>query len=156
MPETSEKSLLRIDRLSVRFTIREGLLHQRRVTVKAVSGVSLALNRGDVLGLVGESGCGKTTLGRAIVGLAPVTSGRIDFDGQNIVGLTGRKARERAQRIQLIFQDPYSSLHPRKTVRDAVGVGLKLHGLAKGLDIDEQVLTMLKRVGFSFDHMYRY
>ena len=125
-------------------------------TVKAVNGLSFELDRGDVFGLVGESGCGKTTLGRAVVGLAPVTEGDIYFNDRNIVGLGGRDAYERARRIQLIFQDPYSSLHPRKTVCDLVGVGLKLHGLAQGYQIDEQVLAMLKRVGFSLEHMYRY
>jgi len=105
---------------------------------------------------VGESGCGKTTLGRAVVGLAPVTSGQIYFNSHSIVGLSGRKAYERARHIQLIFQDPYASLHPRKTVSDLVGVGLKLHHLAAGYEIDEKVLAMLKRVGFSLEHMYRY
>jgi len=147
---------LRIKDLHVHFPIREGFLMQHHATVKAVNGLGLVLNRGDVFGLVGESGCGKTTLGRAIVGLAPVTGGEIYLNGQSIVGLRGRQAYERARRIQLIFQDPYSSLHPRKTVRDLVGVGLKLHGLASGHAIDERVLTMLQRVGFSLEHLYRY
>jgi oligopeptide/dipeptide ABC transporter ATP-binding protein len=129
---------------------------QHQATVKAVNGLGFQLNRGDVFGLVGESGCGKTTLGRAVVGLAPVTSGKIYFNSHSIVGLSGRKAYERARHIQLIFQDPYASLHPRKTVSDLVGVGLKLHHLAAGYEIDEKVLAMLKRVGFSLEHMYRY
>jgi oligopeptide/dipeptide ABC transporter ATP-binding protein len=148
--------LLRIEDLHVHFPIREGALLQQHATVKAVNGISLKLDRGDVFGLVGESGCGKTTLGRAVVGLAPVTRGEIYFDGQNIVGLRGREAYRRARHIQLIFQDPFSSLHPRKTVCDLVGVGLKLHGLAEGYRIDEKVLAMLKRVGFDVEHMYRY
>jgi oligopeptide/dipeptide ABC transporter ATP-binding protein len=148
--------LLRITDLHVHFPIREGILMHHRATVKAVNGLSFRLNRGDVFGLVGESGCGKTTLGRAVVGLAPVTAGEINFKDQNIVGLSGRRAFERARHIQLIFQDPYSSLHPRKTVCDLVGVGLKLHGLAEGYQIDEKVLAMLKRVGFSVEHLYRY
>ena len=151
-----DQTLLRIKDLHVHFPIREGFLMHRHATVRAVNGLSFVLHRGDVFGLVGESGCGKTTLGRAIVGLAPVTDGEIDFNGQSIVGLRGREAYERARRIQLIFQDPYSSLHPRKTVCDLVGVGLKLHGLAQGHAIDEKVLNMLKRVGFSLEHLYRY
>ena len=150
------KTLLRIESLHVHFPIQEGLLKRQHATVKAVNGISFALTRGDVFGLVGESGCGKTTLGRAVVGLAPVTSGDIYFNGQRIVGLSGRAAYERARHIQLIFQDPYSSLHPRKTVCDLVGVGLKLHDLAEGYEIDERVLAMLNRVGFSIEHMYRY
>jgi oligopeptide/dipeptide ABC transporter ATP-binding protein len=129
---------------------------QHHATVKAVNGLGFELSRGDVFGLVGESGCGKTTLGRAVVGLAPVTSGQIYFNRHSIVGLSGREAYERARHIQLIFQDPYASLHPRKTVSDLVGVGLKLHHLATGYEIDEKVLAMLKRVGFSLEHMYRY
>jgi oligopeptide/dipeptide ABC transporter ATP-binding protein len=156
MTETDKQALLEIRNLRVHFTLREGLLQRRRGAVQAVNGVSLTLAKGDVFGLVGESGCGKTTLGRAVVGLAPVLAGEIQFAGESVVGLTGREAKERARRIQLIFQDPYSSLHPRKTVRDLVGVGLKLHNLAHGYDIDDQVLAILGRVGLGLDHLYRY
>jgi oligopeptide/dipeptide ABC transporter ATP-binding protein len=148
--------LLEITDLRVHFALREGLLGRGRTVVQAINGVSLALRRGEVFGLVGESGCGKTTLGRAVVGLAPVLTGDIRFAGQTVVGLTGRAARERARRIQLIFQDPYSSLHPRKTVRDLVGAGIRLHDLARGYEIDEQVLLMLEGVGLGLDHLYRY
>ena len=148
--------LLKIDGLHVHFPIREGLLRRTKAVVRAVNGVDLALEKGEVFGLVGESGCGKTTLGKAMVGLAPATKGTIEFDGKSLVGLTGAAALERARRVQLIFQDPYSSLHPRKTVRDLVGVGLELHKLARGYRIDELVLEMLDRVGFSLEHMYRY
>jgi peptide/nickel transport system ATP-binding protein/oligopeptide transport system ATP-binding protein len=150
------KTLLCIEDLHVHFPLREGMLTRQHATVKAVNGISFTLARGDVFGLVGESGCGKTTLGRSVVGLSPVTSGDIFFNGQRIVGLTGKEAYDRARHIQLIFQDPYSSLHPRKTVCDLVGVGLKLHDMAEGYEVDEKVLDMLKRVGFSIEHMYRY
>ncbi|MFB3819772.1 MAG: ABC transporter ATP-binding protein [Candidatus Methylomirabilales bacterium] len=148
--------LLDIRDLRVHFPLKEGLLRRRRLAVQAVERVSLSLTRGEVFGLVGESGCGKTTLGRAVVGLAPVTSGEIRFGGESVVGLAGRAAKQRARRIQLIFQDPYASLHPRKTVRDLVGVGLRLHGLARGYEVDEQVLAMLEAVGLGLDHLYRY
>ena len=154
--KASGRPLLRIKDLHVHFAIREGLLSRHYTTVKAVSGVNLVLPRGEVFGLVGESGCGKTTLGRAVVGLAPVTDGEIYFNGHSLVGLSGRKARDRARHVQLIFQDPYSALHPRKTVCELVGVGLKLHGLAEGYEIDEQVLAMLERIGFGIEHLYRY
>jgi len=150
------ETLLQIRNLHVNFHIREGFLMHHQATVKAVNGLSLVLNRGDAFGLVGESGCGKTTLGRAVVGLAPVSEGEIYFSGRSIVGLRGRAAYQRARHVQLIFQDPYSSLHPRKTVRDLVGLGLKLHGLAEGYEIDEKVLAMLRRVGFNLEHLYRY
>jgi oligopeptide/dipeptide ABC transporter ATP-binding protein len=159
IPETANKDnslLLDINDLHVHFPIREGILHRHLSTVKAVNGVSLELNRGEVFGLVGESGCGKTTLGRAVVGLAPITSGSIVFNEKSIIGLTGQEAKERARHIQLIFQDPHASLHPRKTACALVGVGLKLHGLADGYEIDEQVLAMLRRVGFNAEHLYRY
>lgn len=149
-------ALLEIRDLQVHFPIKEGLLKRRRATVKAVNGVNLELAQGEVFGLVGESGCGKTSLGRAVVGLAPITSGEIDFDGKSLVGLNPQESTERARRVQLIFQDPYSSLHPRKTVCDLVGVGLKLHGLAQGYEIDRAVLKMLQQVGFNPEHMYRY
>jgi oligopeptide/dipeptide ABC transporter ATP-binding protein len=154
--ENSTQPLLRINDLHVHFPILEGILRRHRSTVKAVNGVSLKLNQGQVFGLVGESGCGKTTLGRAVVGLAPIKSGSIVFNEKSIVGLTGQKSKERARHIQLIFQDPHASLHPRKTVCDLVGIGLKLHGLADGYKIDEQVLAMLRRVGFNAEHLYRY
>jgi oligopeptide/dipeptide ABC transporter ATP-binding protein len=156
MVESGTQPLLEIRDLKVHFALREGLLRKGRAVVQAVSGVSLTLSRGEVFGLVGESGCGKTTLGRAVVGLAPVLAGEIRYAGESLVGLTGRAAKERARRIQLIFQDPYASLHPRKTVRDLVGVGLKLHGLATGYEIDERVLAVLEGVGLGLDHLYRY
>ena len=115
-------ALLEIRDLMVHFVLRDGMLRKGRAVVQAVSGVSLELARGEVFGLVGESGCGKTTLGKAVVGLAPVLSGEIRLAGDSIIGLTGAAAKARARRIQLIFQDPYASLHPRKTVRDLVGV----------------------------------
>ena len=148
--------LLDIRDLMVHFVLRDGMLQKGRAVVQAVSGVSLALARGEVFGLVGESGCGKTTLGKAVVGLAPVLSGEIRLAGDSVIGLTGAAAKARARRIQLIFQDPYASLHPRKTVRDLVGVGLKIHGLARGYQIDEQVLAILEEVGLGLDHLYRY
>ncbi len=156
MQSNGNGPLLEIRDLKVHFALREGLFRRGRAVVQAVNGVSLTLPRGEVFGLVGESGCGKTTLGRAVVGLAPVLSGEIRFAGESILGLTGKAAKERARRIQLIFQDPYSSLHPRKIVRDLVGVGLTLHGLAKGYEIDERVLHVLEGVGLGLDHLYRY
>ena len=152
----TDGKLLTVDNLHVHFPIREGLIRRRRSILKAINGVSLTLQHGEVFGLVGESGCGKTTLGRAAVGLAPITRGNIYYNGKSIVGLTGSEAKERAKHIQLIFQDPHSSLHPRKTVCDLVGVGLKLHGMANGYEIDEKVLAMLMQVGFNVEHLYRY
>ncbi len=155
-PRGGAEPLLMVRDLRVHFPVREGLFGRRSGAVQAVSGVSLQLDRGEVFGLVGESGCGKTTLGRAVVGLAPVLTGEIRFAGQSVIGLTGPAARERARHIQLIFQDPYASLHPRKTVRDLVGAGLRLHNLARGYEVDERVLAILEKVGLGLDHLYRY
>lgn len=154
MPPTP--NLLTIDQLHVHFPIREGMLHRVQAHVKAVNGVSMTLRQGEVFGLVGESGCGKTTLGRSLLGLTPIKSGEILFHQRSLVGMTELPMVERSLLIQLLFQDPYSSLHPRKVVRDLVGEGLELHGLAKGTEIDARVLGMLERVGLSIDHLYRY
>ena len=154
--DASHKPLLELADLHVYFPLRGGLLMRTQATVKAVNGVSLTLRQGEVFGLVGESGCGKTTLGRAVVGLAPVTHGGIVYKQRSLVGLKGLEARERAKYIQLIFQDPYASLHPRKKVRELVGEGLRINKLAQGAAVDEQVLSMLVRVGLGVDHLYRY
>ena len=157
VPEQSgELPILKLTDLNVHFPIRDGLLNRSRHTVKAVGGVNLELWPGESMGLVGESGCGKTSLGRAVVGLAPVTSGQVEFKGRSLVGLNSQQAFERAKMVQLIFQDPYSSLHPRKTVRDLVGIGLKLHQDAQSHEVDRIVLDMLQKVGFGLEHMYRY
>jgi oligopeptide/dipeptide ABC transporter ATP-binding protein len=148
--------ILKIKDLRVHFPIREGFLQKQIATVKAVDGVSFNLKKGEVFGLVGESGCGKTTIGRAMVGLAPITSGEVHFKEKRLTDLSQNEMLDRAKHIQLIFQDPHSSLHPRKTVAQLVGIGLKIHKLAQGFEVDEQVLSMLERVGFKSEHMFRY
>jgi oligopeptide/dipeptide ABC transporter ATP-binding protein len=148
--------LLEIEDLHVHFPLRGGLLMRTHATVKAVNGVSLSLMHGEVLGLVGESGCGKTTLGRTIVGLAPVTSGTIRFQNRDLVGAARQLVENLARKIQLIFQDPYASLHPRKQVRDLVGEGLRINNLAEGEAVDRRCLDMLQKVGLGVDHLYRY
>jgi oligopeptide transport system ATP-binding protein len=150
------ETLLDIRDLHVKFPLRSGLLMRTHATVHAVSGVSVNVKRGEVLGLVGESGCGKTTLGRAVVGLAPTSGGSIDFDGQELAGKDRDDVEGLAKKIQLIFQDPYSSLHPRKMVRDLVGEGLILNGIASGAEVDRLTLAMLQRVGLGVEHLYRF
>ncbi len=150
--------LLEIEKLHVHFALRGGALMRTQATVKALNGVDLTLRQGEIFGLVGESGCGKTTLGRALVGLAPVTSGSIRFKGEDLIDgrRNGDGDEKWALKIQLIFQDPYASLHPRKQVRDLVGEGLHINGLAKNHEIDRRSLEMLERVGLGVDHLYRY
>ena len=153
--DSNPSSLLEVKDLHVYFPIRGGVMRRQLHTVKAVSGVSLNLAQGEVLGLVGESGCGKTTLGRALVGLAPMTSGRVFFNAKELHHQNG-KSSNHAMKMQLIFQDPYSSLHPRKQVRDLVGEGLLINGLARVEELDEKVLDILEKVGLGVDHLYRY
>ncbi len=148
--------VLEVDDLHVHFPLRGGLLMRTQALVQALNGVSLQVHAREVLGLVGESGCGKTTLGRAVVGLAPITSGTIRFKGRDQAEASAQEVRERAVKIQLIFQDPYASLHPRKQVRDLVGEGLEINRLAAGDEVDRVILAMLEKVGLGVDHLYRY
>ena len=155
-PAGNPPPVLEVEDLHVHFPLRGGLLMRTQATVHALSGVSMAIRAGEVFGLVGESGCGKTTLGRAVVGLAPVTRGTIRFKGLDQRAAGARRADGRALKIQLIFQDPYGSLHPRKQVRDLVGEGLKINRLATGDEVDRRTLAMLEKVGLGTDHLYRY
>ncbi len=141
--------------LAKHFPVSQGLFSRPRV-VRAVDGVSLSVRRGETLALVGESGCGKSTLGRLILRLIEPTSGEILLDGRNITRLTERALRPLRRRMQIVFQDPFSSLNPRMTVRDIVGEGIVLHRLAKGAACDERVASLLARVGLREDQLDRY
>ena len=148
--------LLQVRDVKTHFPVRGGLLGRVRGTVKAVDGVSFDVKRGETLGLVGESGCGKSTLGRTLLRLIDPTAGSIRFEGQELTGLSQRELRPLRRRMQLIFQDPYSSLNPRMTVRDIVGEPFAIHGLAKGREREEKVLALLDLMGLSREAMERY
>ncbi|MGI9334738.1 MAG: ABC transporter ATP-binding protein [Gammaproteobacteria bacterium] len=148
--------LIEIRDLRVRFPIKKGGIFARAHWLEALGGVNLDILSGEVFGLVGESGCGKTTLGRALVGIAPIAEGTISFEGKPLVSDTSAEALERARKIQLVFQDPYSSLHPRKKVRDLIGEGLEIHDEAQGVEVDERCLEQLEKVGLGRDHLYRF
>jgi peptide/nickel transport system ATP-binding protein len=140
--------LLSVEDLKVYFPIRSGLVFERKVgDIKAVDGVSFELARGETLGLVGESGCGKTTVGRAVLRLYEPTGGRIVFEGNDIAALSEKEMRSLRRRMQMVFQDPYSSLNPRQNVGNIVGEPLRVHGLARGRDVEEQVQHLLDVVG---------
>ncbi|WP_309479510.1 ABC transporter ATP-binding protein [Brevibacillus agri] len=124
--------------------------------VKSVDDISFSIRKGKTLGLVGESGSGKSTLGRTIVGLYPPTSGSVVFDGTDLAEAKGGKRREIDRRMQLIFQDPQSSLNPRMRVGDIIAEGIEAHGLAKGREKTEQVRQLLEKVGLHPDHARRY
>ena len=126
------------------------------ILVQAVSGVDITIQQGKTLGLIGESGCGKSTLGRAILRLHEPTSGAIEFDGVNVISLDAEAMKEMRQQMQIIFQDPYASLNPRKTVRQIIGQPLKIHGKVSDAEVDERVKEMMERVGLKVGHMNRY
>jgi oligopeptide transport system ATP-binding protein len=149
--------LLRVQDLTKRFPVRGGLLRRVVDQVHAVDGVSFELQAGETLGVVGESGCGKSTTGRCILRLIEPTSGQVWFDGQDVTAMGTAQLRALARQMQIIFQDPYASLNPRMTVGAIVGEGLVIHGLAKGAaEIEDRVATLLQKVGLSKDHMRRY
>jgi oligopeptide/dipeptide ABC transporter ATP-binding protein len=132
--------------LSVHFQVRRGLAGKGG-TVQALDGVDLSIMPGETLGVVGESGCGKTTLSRALLQLVPATSGSVTFAGQPISGLRAKAMKPLRRNMQLISQDPMNSLDPRMTVRQLVAEGLRIHRLARGADLDERVARILASVG---------
>ncbi len=149
--------LLVVTDLVKHFPIRSGIVIDREVArVRAVDGVSLTLNEGETLGLVGESGCGKSTLCRVIVQLTQPTSGSVSFLGEELVGRSRKDLRKMRRQMQMIFQDPFASLNPRKRVGQIVGDPLELHGLAKGSALKLRVQELLDRVGLNPEHYNRY
>ncbi len=138
------------------YPVLGGVFLKEIAAVKAVDGVSLDIRRGETLGLVGESGCGKTTLGRALLRLEEPTAGRIIYNGENILEYDARRMRELRRRIQIIFQDPFSSLNPRKTISHIIGEPLLVHGVKKRSERERRVLDILNIVGLRKDQMRRY
>ena len=150
-------ALLEVTDLVKHFPIKSGVVIDREVgRVKAVDGVSLTIQRGETLGLVGESGCGKSTLCRVILQLTTPTSGSVVFDGDELVGRSRRALRPIRKQIQMIFQDPYASLNPRKRVSQIIGEPMEMHGLASGRDVNAKVRDLLDRVGLQAEHGDRY
>ena len=143
---TKNDALLRVENLMMHFPIRRGVLQRQVGAVRAVDGVSFSVKRGETLGLVGESGCGKSTTGRTILQLYKPTAGEVEFDGVNLVTLKGEQMRQMRRKIQMIFQDPYASLNPRMTVGQLVGEPLAVHNVATASEINDRVQHLLELV----------
>ena len=148
--------LLHVDDLKMHFPIYRGVFQRQVGAVHAVDGVSFDVKRGETLGLVGESGCGKSTTGRTILQLYKPTSGNVSFDGTDLVKLKGEQMRQMRRRMQMIFQDPYASLNPRMTVAQLVGEPLMVHSVATGAEIAERVAHLLELVNLNPAFATRY
>jgi oligopeptide transport system ATP-binding protein len=154
---SADEPLLRVKNLVKQFPVKSGLLSRSTARVHAVDGVSFDIGRGETLGLVGESGCGKSTTGRCILRLIEPTSGELWFEGKDTTALSGSDLRALCRDMQIIFQDPYASLDPRMTVGAIIGEALVIHGLARTRQaFEERVVELLETVGLSADHMRRY
>ncbi len=157
VPGDPARPLLRLESLKVYFPVRDGIIRQRHVgDVHAVDDVSFDLARGETLGLVGESGCGKTTTGRAIIRLSPPTAGRIIFDGEDVTDFKGAELRRLRRRMQMIFQDPYASLDPRMTAGGIIAEPLDVHHVGEPRERRERVRELLATVGLNPAYASRY
>ena len=152
-----ESVLAHVSQLKKFFPIKEGIIFDRMIgNVRAVDDISFEIYRGETLGLVGESGSGKTTVGRSLLRIIEPTSGRIEFDGRDIVGMNRKEFREIQHRMQMIFQDPYASLNPRIRVEDIVAEPLQIQGALSKREVKDRVVELLELVGLETSYLKRY
>ncbi len=154
--EAMTERILEVNNLKKYFPVKGGFWSKTIGYVHAVDDVSFYLDKGETLGLVGESGCGKSTTGRLILRLLKPTAGRILYEGRDISRLDREKLKSLRRELQLIFQDPYASLNPRMTVGSIVSEALKIHNFGNGREVEERTVALLKKVGLHADHMRRY
>lgn len=154
--EIEKKPLLELRNLKKYFTVKNSLVESKRVYLKAVDDISFVINRGETFGLVGESGCGKSTTGRTIVRLYEPNGGQIIFDGDDITNISSKEMLKYRKRIQMIFQDPYASLNTRMTIADIIGEGIDIHTDLKGTAKQERIFELLIKVGLKKEHASRY
>ena len=150
------KKILQVQSLKKYFPLYGGLLSRVIGEVKAVDDVSFDINEGEILGLVGESGCGKTTVGRMTLRLLEPTSGKVLFEGTDLLSLKGKELAMIRPKMQIIFQDPYSSLNPRFTVERIIGEALSVHGLAQGSELRKKIEALMEKVGLSKMYLKRF
>jgi peptide/nickel transport system ATP-binding protein/oligopeptide transport system ATP-binding protein len=155
-PQKTSRDLVVVKHLATYFPVRAGLLQRIVAWVQAVDDISFTVRQGETLGLVGESGCGKTTVGRSILRMVKPTRGEVSFDGINILNLKGRAWKDMRRNMQIIFQDPFASLDPRMTVGESVMEGLNIHGIGTRQERLETLYTTLKKVGLEEYHARRY
>ena len=148
--------LLRVTGLKKHFPVTKGLLKREVARVKAVDGVDFVINEGETFGLVGESGCGKTTVGKVVLRLLEASEGEILYKGQDITKLSKKEMRDLRQDLQIVFQDPYGSLNPRMTVHDIIAEPMKKHNICSGEELEKRVVELLNRVGLSERELKKY
>ncbi len=156
LSHAGKPDLIRVEHLTKHFPVRGGILQRTVAQVQAVDDVTFTIKEGETLGMVGESGCGKTTIGRTILRLTEPTSGRMEFAGKDVFSLNAREMKELRRNMQIIFQDPYASLDPRVPIGDSVMEGLKIHNIGSAKEQYDATITILKRVGLEEYHARRF